>query len=145
MAFNRIAQSERKLIRDNTFREDMGTRGWCIVSLPAAMLEELHIPHEVTSGSTGALVTRYSPLGTVYAPAWVQGVFLAAGTPPSPTGSPLRWGILGMLLTTTFRDEREQETVCAEMSLNIGLPRHIRNAARAFIASRRQEIPDDPP
>jgi hypothetical protein len=145
MAFNRIAQSERKKIRGETFREEMAQRGWCLVPLPSLMLEELNIPHEIETGAIASNLSRYSPMGSVHAPAWVYGVFLSSGISASPTGSQMRWGILGMLLRAARDDEREQETVCAEMALNIGIPRPMRQAARNFIDLRRQEIPDDPP
>src|SRR4030067_765659 len=121
MAFSKMANVERKSIRDKTIKQQMVGRGWVEVLVPVPVLQELSIQFEPEVSKS-----IHKPRTTIYAPVWVFGVQYNA------TQARLfsDWGIVGPLLVNTRDSLREQEMVCAELAPGGSVARSVRDASR---------------
>ena len=124
MAFSKMANVERKSIRDKTFKQVMVNHGWVEVLIPVPVLQELAIRFEPEVNKS-----IHKPRTIIYAPVWVFGVQYQATQARVFTD----WGIVKPLLVNTRDSLREQEMVCAELSLDGSVARSVREAARNYV------------
>jgi len=124
MAFSKMADVERKIIRDKTFKQQMVDRGWVEVLIPVTVLQELGILFEPEVSKS-----IHKPRTVIYAPVWVFGVQYNA----LQAKQFKEWGIVKPLLVNTRDSVHEQEMVCAELSLDGSVARSVREAARNYV------------
>jgi len=124
MAFSKMANVERKIIRDKTFKQVMVDHGWVEVLIPVPVLQELSIEFEPEVNKS-----IHKPRTVIYAPVWVFGVQYNA----LQAKQFKEWDIVKPLLVNTRDSLHEQEMVCAELSLDGSVARSVREAARNYV------------
>jgi hypothetical protein len=125
MAFSRIADVDRKILRTVALKGQMVADGWAETLIPSTILFELNIVHEWERSKS-----RYHPRTVIYAPVWVFGIQYNVTTAKSWVNG---WEAVKPLLVATRDSAQEQEMVCAELSLDGNVARSVREAARNYI------------